>query len=228
MPLDLTTPISYLITDGRTTRDTSSASTEFTRLFALVGACVLARITLIQLREKLLRPRVLYELTRRALELTRGSETRLLINDRADIALAAGADGVHLTTRSLDPLVVRRIAPRDFLIGVSTHTLAEAQAARANDADFAVFGPVFDSPAKHADADKSLPPPPGLEGLREAAHMLAPFPLVALGGITRESIRPVIQAGAQGIAAIRLFSDESQLDAVVNELRESRAGYTSR
>ncbi len=224
MPLDLTTPISYLITDGRTTRDTTSASTEFTRLFALVGACVLARIALIQLREKRLRPRVLYELARRAAELTRGTQTRLLINDRADIALAAGADGVHLTTRSLDPLVVRRIAPRDFLIGVSTHSLAEAQTASASDADFAVFGPVFDTPPKHADADKlPPPPPPGLEGLREAAHALAPFPLVALGGITRESIRPVIQAGAQGIAAIRLFSDESELDAVVNELRESRA-----
>jgi len=232
MPLDLTTPISYLITDGRTTRDTTSASTEFTRLFALVGACVLARIALIQLREKRLRPRVLYELARRAAELTRGTQTRLLINDRADIALAAGADGVHLTTRSLDPLVVRRIAPRDFLIGVSTHTLSEAQTASASDADFAVFGPVFDTPAKHAgDAPPPpppLPPPPGLEGLREAAHALAPFPLVALGGITRESIRPVIQAGAQGVAAIRLFSDESELDAVVNELRESRARYTSR
>ncbi|MCA1555392.1 MAG: thiamine phosphate synthase [Acidobacteria bacterium] len=221
MPLDLTTPISYLITDGRTTRDTTSASTEFTRLFALVGACVLARVTLIQLREKSLRPRVLYELTRRTVELTRGSETRLLINDRADIALAAGADGVHLTTRSLDPLVVRRIAPRDFLIGVSTHSLAEALAARASDADFAVFGPVFDTPAKHAD---DAPPPPGLEGLREAAHALAPFPLLALGGVTRERIPQVIRAGAQGVAAIRLFSDESELDAVVNELKESHAG----
>jgi thiamine-phosphate pyrophosphorylase len=222
MPLDLTKPISYLITDGRTTRDTTSASTEFTRLFALVGACVLARITLVQLREKSLRPRVLYELTRRAVELTRGSETRLLINDRADIALAAGADGVHLTTRSLDPLVVRNISPRDFLIGVSTHSLDEARTASNSDADFAVFGPVFDTPAKHAD-DVPSPPPPGLEGLREAAHALAPFPLLALGGVTRENIRHVIQAGAQGIAAIRLFSDESELDTVVRELRETRA-----
>jgi thiamine-phosphate pyrophosphorylase len=223
MPLDLTKPISYLITDGRTTRDTTSASTEFTRLFALVGACVLARITLVQLREKSLRPRVLYELTRRAVELTRGSETRLLINDRADIALAAGADGVHLTTRSLDPLVVRDISPRDFLIGVSTHSLDEARAASNRDADFAVFGPVFDTPSKHAYGE-SL----GLEALREAAHALAPFPLLALGGITRERIRPVIQAGAQGVAAIRLFSDESELDAVVCELREIRAGYNSK
>ncbi|HEX8634734.1 MAG TPA: thiamine phosphate synthase [Pyrinomonadaceae bacterium] len=217
MPLDLTTPITYLITDGRTTRDTTSSSAEFTRLFALVGACVLARISLVQLREKQMRPRVLYELTRRAADLTRGSDTRLLVNDRADIALAAHADGVHLTSRSLDPLVVRDISPRGFLIGVSTHTLAEARAAAAGDADFAVFGPVFDTPSKHAYGA-----PPGLGALREAAHAVAPFPVIALGGITRATIPQVIEAGARGVAAIRLFGDESELDAVVNELKESR------
>ena len=216
MPLDLTKPITYLITDGRTTRDTTSSSAEFTRLFALVGACVLARVSLVQLREKQMRPRVLYELTRRAADLTRGSLTRLLVNDRADIALAAGADGVHLTARSLDPLVVRDIAPRDFLIGASTHTLAEARAASVSDADFAVFGPVFDTPSKHAYGA-----PLGLGALREAAHAVAPFPLVALGGITRANIPEVIAAGARGIAAIRLFGDESELDAVVNELGRS-------
>jgi len=219
MPLDLTKPITYLITDGRTTRDTTSSSAEFTRLFALVGACVLARVSLVQLREKQMRPRVLYELTRRAAELTRHSETRLIVNDRADIALAARADGVQLTTRSLDPLVVRDISPPDFLIGVSTHTLAEAQAANRTGADFALFGPVFDTPSKRAYGA-----PLGLERLREAAHALAPFPLVAIGGITRESIPQVIGAGAQGIAAISLFRDESELEAIADEVRESRAG----
>ncbi|HEV2801038.1 MAG TPA: thiamine phosphate synthase [Pyrinomonadaceae bacterium] len=217
MPLDLTNPITYLVTDGRTTRDTSAASAEFTRLFALVGACVLARVSLVQLREKQMRPRVLYELTRRAADLTRGSQTRLLVNDRADIALAAGADGVHLTSRSLDPLVVRNIAPRDFLIGVSTHTLAEARAAAANDADFAVFGPIFDTPSKEAYGS-----PLGLEQLRAAAHALKPFPLIAIGGITRERITQVVASGARGIAAIRLFADESELEAIVNELSGSR------
>jgi thiamine-phosphate pyrophosphorylase len=216
MPLDLTKPITYLITDGRTTRETTSSSAEFTRLFALVGACVLARVSLVQLREKQMRPRVLYELTRRAAELTRGSETRLIVNDRADIALAAGADGVHLTARSLDPLVVRNISPRGFLVGASTHSLEEARAASAGDADFAVFGPVFDTPSKHAYGE-----PLGLEALREAAHAVAPFPLLALGGITRARIPQVVAAGARGVAAIRLFGDESELDAVVKELSES-------
>jgi thiamine-phosphate pyrophosphorylase len=217
MPLDLTTPISCLITDGRTTEATNSSSAEFTRLFVLVGACVEAGVSLVQLREKALRPRVLYELTRRAAELTRHSQTRLIVNDRADIALAARADGVQLTARSLDPLVVRDIAPRDFLIGVSTHSLAEAQAASNMDADFALFGPVFDTPSKRAYGA-----PLGLELLRETAHALAPFPLLAIGGITRERIPQVIDAGARGIAAISLFRDESQLEAIVKEVGESR------
>jgi thiamine-phosphate pyrophosphorylase len=217
MPLDLTTPISCLVTDGRTTEATNSSSAEFTRLFVLVGACVEAGVSLVQLREKAMRPRVLYELTRRAAELTRHSATRLLVNDRADIALAARADGVQLTTRSLHPLVVRDIAPRDFLIGVSTHTLEEAQAASMADADFALLGPVFDTPEKRAYG-----PPLGLDALREAAHVLAPFPILAIGGITRERIPQVIGAGAQGIAAIRLFTDESELEAVASEVRDSR------
>jgi thiamine-phosphate pyrophosphorylase len=216
MPLDLTTPISYLVTDGRTTEATNSSSAEFTRLFVLVGACVEAGVSLVQLREKAMRPRVLYELTRRAAELTRDSATRLLVNDRADIALAAGADGVQLTTGSLDPLVVRDISPRDFLIGVSTHSLAEAQAASMADADFALFGPVFDTPAKRAYGA-----PLGLVALREATHALAPFPLLAIGGITRENIPQVIEAGARGVAAIRLFGDEQQLEQVADEIRQS-------
>lgn len=219
MPLDLTTPISYLVTDGRTTEATNSSSAEFTRLFVLVGACVEARVSLVQLREKAMRPRVLYELTRRAAELTRHSATRLLVNERADIALAAGADGVQLTARSLDAATVRRISPNDFLIGVSTHSLEEAQAASMDDADFALLGPVFDTPSKRA-----FGAPLGLERLREAAHALAPFPLLAIGGITRERIPHVIEAGAQGIAAISLFQDESELESVVNEVREAGAG----
>jgi thiamine-phosphate pyrophosphorylase len=215
MPLDLTTPISCLITDGRTTEATNSSSAEFTRLFVLVGACVQAGVSLVQLREKSMRPRVLYELTRRTAELTRHSQTRLLVNDRADIALAAGADGVQLTTGSLDPLVVRDISPPNFLIGVSTHSLAEAQAASASDADFALFGPVFDTPSKRAYGA-----PLGLDRLRETAHALAPFPLLAIGGITRATIPQVINAGARGVAAIRLFGDEQMLTEVADEIRQ--------
>ncbi|HVF49931.1 MAG TPA: thiamine phosphate synthase [Pyrinomonadaceae bacterium] len=199
-------PTTYLITSGQTTHDTTPASEEFLSLLALIRAAVAARVTLVQLREKLLRPRVLYELTERAARLTEGSATSLLVNDRADIARAAGASGVHLTTQSLDAAVVRQTFGKDFLVGVSTHTLAEATAARDGGADFAVFGPVFDTPAKRAT---------GLGQLRAAAHALAPFPLLALGGITLENARDALRAGAHGIAAIRLFADAQNLSQVV-------------
>jgi thiamine-phosphate pyrophosphorylase len=161
-----------------------------------------------------MRPRVLAELTERAAGLTRPTPTRLLVNDRADIARAAGADGVHLTTRSLEASAVRRAFGPDFLIGVSAHTPAEARAARAGGADFAVFGPVFDTPSKRA-----LGRPVGLEGLRGVALALAPFPLFAIGGVTRENAPQVIRAGARGVAAIRLFADADSLREAAAEIR---------
>jgi thiamine-phosphate pyrophosphorylase len=183
------------------------------RLLALVRAAVQARISFIQLREKLLRPRLLYELSARACEITRDTATRLLVNDRADIASAAGADGVHLSTRSIETSVVRRAFGRDFLIGVSSHTLDEARAARAADANFTVFGPIFDTPSKRAYGS-----PVGLDALRDAARALTPFPVLAIGGVTRENAASVILAGARGIAAIRLFDDAETLSETVEEI----------
>lgn len=218
MPPRLTPPTSYLITNGATDASTTPASLEFARLLALVRAAVAARITLVQLREKHLRPCVLYELTLRAADLTRATTTRLLVNDRADIARAAGAAGVHLTTQSLPAAVIRRTFGPDFLVGVSTHTLTEARAARDGGADFAVFGPVFDTPAKRAYGS-----PVGLEQLRVAARALAPFPLVALGGVTRANLHATLAAGAHGVAAIRLFTDPHTLAATVAALHAAHA-----
>ncbi len=175
-------------------------------MLTLVERAVAAGITLIQLREKELPARTLYDLTVRAARITAGSATRLLVNDRADIARAAGADGVHLTTRSLEARIVRRTLGHDFLIGVSTHSLAEASAARNEGADFATFGPIFETPSKRGDGA-----PVGLGALNEAARALAPFPLLALGGIALGDVHQVLQAGARGIAAIRLFSDAHDL-----------------
>lgn len=215
MPLDLpAAPASYLVSPGATTPDTTRESEEFHQLLALARAAVGARIDLFQLREKLLRPRVLCELASRCAAITRGGATRLLVNDRADIARAAGADGVHLTTRSLEAATVRRAFGQDFLIGVSAHTLAEARAAREGGADFVVFGPVFDTPSKRA-----LGSPVGVENLREAAHALSPFPLFAIGGVTRANAPQVLHAGARGVAAIRLFGDPDSFREVVEEIR---------
>jgi thiamine-phosphate pyrophosphorylase len=214
MALNLQPPIIYLITSGETTQATSVRSESFARILALVGEAVRASVPLIQLREKNLTARVLYELTTRAARLTRGSATRLLVNDRADIAHAARADGVHLTTRSLGARIVRRAFGHDFLIGVSTHSLDEALEARDHKADFATFGPVFDTPSKRVYGAAV-----GLEKLNEASLRLSPFPLIALGGITLENASPTLRAGASGIAAIRLFSDPLNLVNTVRAIR---------
>ncbi len=146
----------------------------------------------------------------RAVELAQGSATRLLVNDRADIARAAGADGVHLTTQSLSASVVRRCFGSELLVGVSTHSLAEVCAAESEGADFAVFGPVFETPSKARYGG-----PLGLTRLAEAARTVAPFPVIALGGVTRDNASECLRAGARGVAGIRLFADENDLTPIV-------------
>lgn len=210
MPHALPTPITCLITSGATSSATTPASDEFRHVLALVGRAVAAGVPLVQLREKNLSARVLYELAARAARLARGTRTRVLVNDRADIARASGCDGVQLTARSLDPSVVRRAFGPDLLVGVSTHSPAEARQARDADADFALFGPVFDTPSKRAYG-----PPLGPRLLREAARALSPFPLVALGGVTPGNARACFEAGARGIAAIGMFADAPDLAAAL-------------
>ena len=211
MPRTLQRPITYLITGGETADATHASSEEFRRLLALIRSAVAARVTLVQLREKNLSGRVLYELASAAAGLARGSATRVLVNDRADIARAAACDGVHLTADSLDARVVRRAFGEDFLIGVSTHSLEEARVAYAGGADFAVFGPVFDTPSKRAYG-----PPLGLEALGAAARELEAFPVVALGGVSTENAAEVLGAGAGGVAGIRLFADGQNLARTVH------------
>ena len=202
MPLQLPLPIIYAITSGTSTAKTTSESPEFSNILLLIEAAVAAELPLVQIREKPLSARVLYELTTRAAALTRGSKTRLLVNDRFDIARAAGADGVQLTTRSLPASVVRQVCGEDFLIGVSTHSVETALEARAEGADFVVFGPVFETESKRA-----FGPPQGLEKLREVTSALEGFPVVAIGGINLENVLECFSAGASGMAAIRLFNE---------------------
>lgn len=213
MPRALARPITYLITGGETSSATGPESAEFRRLLALVRAAVAARVTLVQLREKRLTGRALFELAAAAAHVARGSETRVLVNDRADVARAAGCDGVHLTTTSLDTAAVRRAFGEGFLIGVSAHTLEEARAARDGGADFAVYGPVFDTPSKHAYG-----PPVGLGSLTKAALELSPFPLIALGGVGEDEVEKVLKAGAAGVAGIRLFANGQNLARIVHHI----------
>jgi len=202
MKLDLSKPILYLITRGVTADGTTADSPAFHEVLNQISAAVAAGIDLVQIREKKLNARVLFELAARSVELTRGTATRVLINDRADIAAGVGADGVHLTTQSLGPALVRKTFGANFMIGASAHSLDEAREARNEGADFAVFGPIFPTPSK-----RNYGPPLGVGPMAEAARELAPFPLIALGGISTGNAIECLRAGASGIAGISLFGD---------------------
>lgn len=189
---------------------TTPSSKEFTQVLQIIAAAVAARISLVQIREKNLNPTVLSDLALRAAQLTRGTGTRLLINHAADVAVAANADGVHLTTHSVAPGIIRERFGGEFLIGVSTHSLAEARQACAGGADFVVFGPVFETASKQIYGA-----PHGLARLAEVASDLAPFPVLALGGVNIGNARECLKAGAAGIAGISLFSKASGLPNIV-------------
>lgn len=205
MPLNLPLPIIYPITSGTATVQ---------QILQLVEAGVAARVPLFQIREKTLSGRALYELTARAVEITRGSDTRLLVNDRSDIARAASADGVHLTSQSLPAAILRATYGPDFLIGVSTHSLDEARAAQAGGADFVVFGPVFETESKREFGE-----PQRLNKLEQVTSELRDFPVVAIGGITLDNVRACFDAGARGVAAIRLLNDAERMSSIVESIR---------
>jgi len=191
--MSLPVPIIYPITSGAATTPD---------ILRQVQAAVDAEVPLFQIREKSLSARLLYELVVRAVSITRRSRTRLMVNDRVDVARAAGADGVHLTARSLPAQIVRSTCGAEFLIGVSTHSVEEARAARAGGADFVVFGPVFDTESKRA-----FGPPQGLDKLRDVTLALKEFPVLAIGGITLDNIAPCLSAGASGVAGITIFNN---------------------
>ncbi|HEV8428175.1 MAG TPA: thiamine phosphate synthase [Pyrinomonadaceae bacterium] len=214
MPPKFPLPIIYPITSGATTPQTTPDDPQFLAILKLVRAAVDSEVPLFQIREKLLSARVLYELVRRAVSITRSSKTRLLLNDRSDVARAAGADGVHLTAYSLRARVVRKTFGSEFLIGVSTHSLAEARAAQAAGADFVVFGPVFETESKRA-----FGPPQGVDKLGEVTRELGEFPVLAIGGITLENVAECFEVGSVGIAGISLLNLAENLNNIVETIR---------
>ena len=211
-------PILYLITRGATNEATRAGDPEFAQILKQISAAVAARVDLIQIRERQLTARVLFELVTEAGKLTRGASTRLLVNDRADIAATAGADGVHLTTQSLDAATIKRTFGEKFLVGASTHSLAEAESASEQGADFAVFGPVFETESK-----LQFGSPKGLDELAQLVRALPDFPVLALGGISRLNAAECLSAGASGIAGISLFDNPENYGDLVAALRNSGA-----
>jgi thiamine-phosphate pyrophosphorylase len=187
----------YLVSDRR--RLLPSARTDAAQLSALeaqVEEAMTAGVDVVQLRERDLDGGVLCALARRVLRRAAGGGTRILINDRADVAAASRAHGVHV--RGDGPAIarVRTVLPEAAIIGRSVHSVDEVH--RHGDADYLMFGSVFATESKPGGAAT------GLEALREAT-IASHVPVVAIGGITAETAAACIEAGARGLAAIGMF-----------------------
>lgn len=169
------------------------------RLLGFIERALGQGVEFVQVREKDLSGRDLYQLVRAVAALPNPAGTRILVNSRVDIALAAGAHGVHLPGDSIAPRLLRAIVPAGFGIAVSAHSLDEVRQAEAEGADFVLFSPVFAPISKAAWG-----PPQGLERLRQAARAVR-IPVLALGGITEENAARCVEAGAAGVAGISMF-----------------------
>lgn len=189
--LDMGPPIVYLITDRRLAPDLARRAAE-----ALAG--LPPGVAAVQLREKDLPGRALLALARSLAAVCHGAGQRLVVNDRLDVALAAGADGVHLPAAGVPVADARRLLGPGALVGASCHSAADVAGALVSGASFATFSPVYDTPSKRAYG-----PPVGLAALRDAAQL--GLPLVALGGITAARVPEVRAAGAAGVACIRAW-----------------------
>lgn len=182
-------PRVYLVTDRHQTRGRG--------LIETVEAAVEAGVDAVQLREKDLSVRELYELACTLREVCHRNGALLLVNDHIDVAHAARADGVHLPVRSFTPAEARLLLGPEAIVGSSCHTLDEAQRAAGLGADFLVFGPVFPTPSKAA-----FGPPVGLEELARVCATVS-CPVLAIGGVGTEQVSAIRAAGAAGIAVVR-------------------------
>jgi len=190
-----------------------------------IATAAAAGVDWLQIREKDLSARACGLLTRKALQLAARSPaghsrpTRVLVNDRLDVALSEHAGGVHLGETSLPlpeakRLVQARAQRQDFLIGISCHSLEAARSAGSGGADYLFFGPIFPTPSK-----AEFGAPHGLERLGEVCRAVS-IPVLAIGGITLANASACLAAGASGIAAIRLFQEARDMTSLVQSLRK--------
>jgi thiamine-phosphate pyrophosphorylase len=194
------------ISDRRSLQSTALDLTDWLRALGAAG------IGAVQIREKDLQDGDLYDLARLARE-TVPPATRVLVNGRLDIALAAGADGAHLPADGLPAAPLRARFGPGALLGRSTHSVADVERARDEGVDYVAFGPVYSTPGKGE--------PVGLAALaRAAAAAGTGVPVFALGGVTLERFGELVAAGAAGVAAIRLFQHRADLDPVARAARE--------
>jgi len=196
---------------------TNRALCAFGTLETVVDRACGAGIRAVQLREKGLSGRALHGLALTMREVTRRRASRLFINDRADIALGVGADGVHCPESGLPVRVARRVCP-GALVGASAHSLERAAEAGAAGADFVLFGPVFPTPSK-----ESFGEPQGLKALSVVARD-AGVPVFAIGGITPENAALCLDQGAAGVGVVSAILSAKDVPAAVEAFRRSLGG----
>jgi thiamine-phosphate pyrophosphorylase len=210
------------VTDRRSLPLSTSADAH-NLLFASVERAAAAGVDWIQLREKDFSGKEWEELVHQSLRrISRvGAATRLFVNDRLDVALACGAGGVHLSENGIpvseacrlrDDFFSSRSKKRDFLVGVSCHSLGASLGAARAGADYIYFSPIFNTPSK-----ANYGPPQGLDRLAAICRDLE-IPVIAIGGISTENAESCLQAGAAGVAAIRLFQESSELNDILRAL----------
>jgi thiamine-phosphate pyrophosphorylase len=202
-----------------TGREALGAADSTEKLLARIRAAVTAGVNWVQIRERAMHARELLGLTKSAIAVA-GNAARVMVNDRLDVALAAGAAGVHLRGESVPATEAlrwlrQRNAPPDFLVGVSCHSVEEAHLAELAGASYVFFGPVFETPAK-----KQFGAPQGVERLAEVCRSVR-IPVIAIGGVSGPQGLECLRAGASGIAAIRMFQElgEAQLKDVLAQIR---------
>lgn len=186
--MSVTLPTIYPITDARISG--ISHSEQVRRLIDGGG-------TLIQIREKYLSAGEWFAEANRSVKIAHECGVKIIINDRVDLAIAIGADGVHLGQNDLPPHAARRLLGPDAIIGYSTHTIEQARAATALPVDYIAFGPVF-----HTISKKDPDPTVGLQLLRRVRLGTGDFPLVAIGGINAGNLAQIFAAGANSAAMI--------------------------
>ena len=201
----------YLITDlKRIGKD---------RFLSAVEEALQGGVRALQIREKDLNPNDLLALALEVKPLVQRYHAKLFINDRADIAVMAGADGVHLTETSIQAREVKNSFP-DLIVGVSTHSIEGARRAETQGADFITFSPIYETPSK-----ANYGPPQGLDLLRQATQAVR-LPVLALGGITLHRVPECLEQGAFGVAVISGIWDSTHIKQQSSEYTQNFGGNT--
>jgi thiamine-phosphate pyrophosphorylase len=173
----------------------------------------------VQLREKGTPTNDLIQIAEKVVQLPHESHQKMILNDRLDIALACGFDGVHLGGTSFPVEVVRKRTPAGFIVGASVHHLDEAVTAQREGANYVIFGPVFATPSK-----LKYGPAQGIQKLHAVTSRLS-IPVLAIGGISLTNYQECLKGGAAGIAAISLFQTSRSVRKVLSQLRGTQAGF---